>query len=207
MCRRYSISITPEALEKRFHAVRCHALLTPTSNAAPSQTLPVILNTTPHEITVSAWGFVPEWADGRPDVTPLINACAETVATTHAFQQAFRTKRCLVLADGFYAWQRDGRVRVPYRIALKSGEPFAFAGTWSTVHDPSGHPYTTFTILTTEANFLVSQLQDRMPVMLRPWLETIWLNPHCAPDAQALLAPCPSDLLTCDEVSPKGKHP
>src|SRR5262249_47447086 len=127
MCGRYTISNHIEALAERFHATVGPEILTPTYNAAPSQALPAIFNTNPHEITVSAWGFIPEWADGRPDVKPLINARAETVATKPTFRQAFRTKRCLVVADGFYEWKRTGKSRVPYRIALKSGEPFAFA--------------------------------------------------------------------------------
>jgi hypothetical protein len=109
---------------------------------------------------------VPEWAAGRSDVKPLINACAETVATKPFFRQAFRTKRCLVLADGFDEWKRIGKGRVPYRIALKTGELFAFAGIWSTAHNTSGQEQTTFAITTTEANTLVAQIHNRMPVML-----------------------------------------
>ena len=121
--------------------LRCpRASLSPSYNAAPSQGLPAILSANPHTITLSTWGFLPEWADGRPDVKPLINARAETVATKPFFRQAFRTKRCLVLADGFYEWKRTGKGKVPYRIALKTDEPFAFAGIWSTVHDAQGRP-------------------------------------------------------------------
>ena len=98
---------------------------TTSSHAAPSQGLPTILNANPYVITVSAWGFRPEWADWR-DVTPIINARAETVMT----KPSFRTKRCLVLADGFDEWQRTGTGKLPCRIALKTGEPFAFAGIW-----------------------------------------------------------------------------
>lgn len=208
MCGRYTLSTSPEALEQRFHAVLSREVFTPTYNAAPSQALPVIRNTHPQEIIASAWGFVPEWADGRADIKPLINARAETIATKPTFRQAFRTKRCLVLADGFYEWQRAGKRKVPHRIALKGGEPFAFAGIWSTVHDASGHPYTTFAILTTEANELVAQIHNRMPVILHARDEATWLDQHCPPDAaQALLVPFPADLLTLYEVSPKINSP
>lgn len=182
--------------------------LAPTYNAAPSQLLPAILNTHPHEIAASTWGFIPEWADGRPDVKPLINARAETVATKPTFRQAFRSKRCLVLADGFYEWKRSGKVRVPYRIALKSGEPFAFAGIWSMVHDLSGQPYTTFAILTTEANDLVAEIHNRMPVILHARDEVRWLDQRFSLDAaQELLMPFPADLLTVYEVSTKVNSP
>jgi len=193
-----------EALEQRFHATLPREALTPTYNAAPSQALPVIFNTHPQEITVSGWGFVPEWADGRAGVKPLINARADTVATKPTFRQAFRSKRCLVLADGFYEWKRAGKSKVPHRMAFKSGAPFAFAGIWSTVHDPSGRPCTTFAILTTEANELVAQIHNRMPVILHARDEAAWLNQHCALDeVQALLAPFPADLLILYEVSPR----
>jgi len=208
MCGRYTLSTPIEALEQRFHATLPREVLTPTYNAAPSQALPVICNTHPQEITMSAWGFVPEWADGRADVKPLINARAETVATKPTFRQAFRSKRCLILADGFYEWKRAGKSKVPHRVALKSGAPFAFAGIWSTVHDPNGRPYTTFAILTTEANELVAQIHTRMPVILHARDEATWLNQHCPLDeAQALLASFPAELLTLYEVSPKVNSP
>ena len=208
MCGRYTLSTPMEALEQRFHATLPREAFAPTYNAAPSQALPVICNTHAQEITMSAWGFVPEWADGRADVKPLINARAETVATKPTFRQAFRSKRCLVLSDGFYEWKRAGKSKVPHRIALKSGAPFAFAGIWSTVHDSSGRPYTTFAILTTEANALVAQIHNRMPVILHARDEATWLNQRCPLDeAQALLAPFPAELLTLYEVSPNVNSP
>jgi putative SOS response-associated peptidase YedK len=208
MCGRYTLSTPIEALEQRFHARLPREVLVPTYNAAPSQALPVIFNTHPSEITMSAWGFVPEWADGRADIKPLINARAETIATRPTFRQAFRSKRCLVLADGFYEWQRAGKRKVPHRIALQSGESFAFAGIWSTVHDSSGHRSTTFAILTTEANALVAQIHNRMPVMLHARDEATWLDQRCSPEeVQALLASFPAELLTLYEVSSRVNSP
>ena len=102
------------------------ALAGPTYNAAPSQAQLTILNDHPQAIVRATWGFVPAWADGRPDVKPLINARAETVATKPFFRDAFKHKRCLILADGFYEWKRAGKSKVPYRIALQTEEPFAF---------------------------------------------------------------------------------
>jgi putative SOS response-associated peptidase YedK len=154
------------------------------------------------------WGFLPAWADGRRDVKRLIHARAETAATTPFFRQAFRTKRCLVLTDGFDAWKRAGRGKVPYRIALKTEEPFAFAGFWSTGHDAQDRASTTFAILTTEANALVAQVHDRMPVILHPQDDAAWLNPATAPEqAQACLKPFPAELLTLSAVSPQVHSP
>jgi putative SOS response-associated peptidase YedK len=159
-----------------------------------------------HHWPRAAWGFVPEWADGRPDVKPLIKARAETVATKPFFRDAFKRKRCLVLADGFYEWKRTGKGKVPYRITLKTEQPFA--GIWSTVHDAQGRVHPTFAILTTEANALVAQIHTRMPVILREQDEADWLNPHLSLDeAQALLVPLPAELLIAYEVSPKVNSP
>ena len=208
MCGRYTISTDAAALEARFQAQGAVSMISPSYNAAPSQGLPTILSTNPHAITVSAWGFLPEWADGRQDVKPLINARSETASTKPFFRQAFRTKRCLVLADGFYEWKRTGQGKVPYRIALHTEEPFAFAGIWSTVHDAQGRPVTTFAILTTDANPLVAEVHNRMPVILHPQEEAGWLNPEISPEqAQAFLKPFPADLLSVYEVSPKVNAP
>jgi len=208
MCGRYSIVTDAEALEARFHARASASMVSPSYNAAPSHGLPTILGANPQAITVSAWGFLPEWADGRRDVKPLINARAETAATKPFFRQAFLTKRCLVLADGFYEWKRTGRGKVPYRIAIHTEEPFAFAGLWSTVHDAQGQPSTTFAIITTEANAWVTQVHNRMPVILHPQDEAGWLNPDTPPEqAQACLKPFPADLLCVYQVSPKVNSP
>jgi putative SOS response-associated peptidase YedK len=149
----------PAALEERFRAYLSTELAVPTYNAAPSQAQLTILNDHPQAIVRAAWGFVPEWAKGRPDVKPLINARAETVATKPFFRDAFKRKRCLVLADGFYEWKRAGKGKVPYRIVLTTEEPFAFAGIWRTVHDAQGRVHPTFASLTlAEAQALLMPL-------------------------------------------------
>ena len=204
MCGRFTMATNPAALEEHFHARLSTAIAVPTYNAAPSQAQLTILNDHPDAIVRAAWGFVPAWADGRPDVKPLINARAETVATKPFFRDAFQRRRCLVFADGFYEWKRAGKGKVPYRIALKTEEPFAFAGIWSTVHDTQGGAHPTFAILTIEANALVAQIHTRMPVILREQDEADWLNPSLALDAaQALLMPLPAELLMAYEVSSK----
>ena len=208
MCGRFTMATNRAALEERLHAHLSTELAVPTSNAAPSQAQLTILNEHPDTIVRAAWGFVPEWADGRPDVQPLINARAETVPMKPFFRDAFRRKRCLVFADGFYAWQRAGKGKIPYRIALNTEEPLAFAGIWSTVHDAQGAEHPTFAILTTEANALVSQIHTRMPVILREQDEEAWLNPRLTLDAaQALLMPLPAELLMTYEVSPQVNSP
>jgi putative SOS response-associated peptidase YedK len=114
----------------------------------------------------------------------------------------------LVLADGFYEWRRTKGGKRPYRLALKTEEPFAFAGLWSTVHDRAGHKHSTFAIITTEANALVAQIHNRMPVILQEQDEAEWLNPHLSlEDAQAMLVPFPAERMTAYEVSAKVNSP
>ena len=208
MCGRYTLYNKAEALEERFHAQMEMDLYTPTYNAAPSQALSVILNDDPGLIVKADWGFVPEWADGREGVKALINARAEGVADKPYFRSAFKNNRCLVLADGFYEWRRSKRDKVPYRIALKSKEPFAFAGLWSRVHDAEGELRSTFCIITTTANTLVAKVHDRMPVILAKEDEEDWLNPQLGLDeAKAMLSPYSAERMGAYEVSSKVNSP
>jgi putative SOS response-associated peptidase YedK len=208
MCGRFTLFTRAEALEERFQAQMAVEGAAPTYNAAPSQEQFVILSDKPRAIVRAAWGFVPEWADGKPEVKPVINARAESIASKPFFRAAFKHQRCLVLADGFYEWRRTKEGKRPYRIALKTEEPFAFAGLWSSVHDRAGNRHITFAIITTEANALVEQIHDRMPVILQEKNEEGWLNPQLPlEDAQAMLIPCPAEILTAYAVSPKVNSP
>ena len=207
MCSRYTLGTDAAALAARFQAYMPPGLVAPIYHAAPARGLPTILNANPYIITVSTWGFRPEWADWR-NVKPVINARAETVASKPFFWQAFRTRRCLVLADGFYEWQHTRKSTLGYRITLKSGEPFAFAGIWSLGYDGQRRPRSTFAILTTAANRLVAQIHHRMPVILYPEAEATWLNPAASlAQAQACLQPFPVHLLRLTAVSPKVSSP
>jgi putative SOS response-associated peptidase YedK len=197
-----------EALEERFRAQIAAEEAAPTYNAAPSQEQLTILSDNPQAIVRAAWGFVPEWADSKAGVKPVINARAESIATKPFFRAAFKQQRCLVLADGFYEWRRTKEGKRPYRITLKTDEPFAFAGLWSTVHDRTGNTHTTFAIITTEANALVAQMHNRMPVILQEQDEEGWLNPQLPLEAaQALLVPFPAERMTAYAVSTKVNSP
>jgi putative SOS response-associated peptidase YedK len=208
MCGRFTLFTKAEALTERFGAVLPVEAVAPTYNAAPSQVQLVIRNDTPQTISRAAWGFLPEWAAGRTDVKPFINARAETVAEKPFFREAFKKKRCLVLADGFYEWRRTKDGKAPYRIALKTEEPFAFAGIWSSIAGVNGAPQITFAIITTEANELVTQIHNRMPVILQPEDEAIWLKKELSiEEAQELFVPYPVDPLTAYAVSPKVNSP
>ena len=188
MCGRYTIYTKAEALPERFHASVQGDFLTPRYNAAPSQALPVILNTDSAHIVAAAWGFLPSWAKDK-DFRPIINARAETVADKPMFRHAFKSNRCLVLADGFYEWQKTEAGKIPYHITLDTEEPFAFAGIWN-VLETADKALLTFAIVTTEPNSLMKKIHNRMPVILNPSDEAKWLDPTVeGNDAANLLKP------------------
>jgi putative SOS response-associated peptidase YedK len=137
------------------------------------------------------WGFVPPWARDPSVGYKMINARAETVAEKPAFRSAFARRRCLILADGFYEWQREGRSKQPFHITRADGAPFAFAGLWTGWKDPADEQWLrTCTIVTTRANEKITGIHPRMPVILDPADEQTWLDPDATPEhLQALLHP------------------
>ncbi|MCW2953323.1 MAG: hypothetical protein JWQ48_2493 [Conexibacter sp.] len=136
------------------------------------------------------WGFTPPWAKDPSVGFKMINARAETVAEKPAFRDAFKRHRCLIVADGFYEWRRDG-VRQPFHITRADGAPFAFAGLWTGWKDPDSEDWLrSCTIVTTQANDAIAGIHPRMPVMLAPEVEGTWLDPDASPEhLRALLAP------------------
>ena len=167
----------------------------PIFNASPGQHLPVVLNIAPGKIQRAFWGIRPEWKD-RPSRL-LINARAETANQRLTFRESFRQRRCLVIADGFYEWKAAKEGKQPYRIVLKTGETFAFAGIWQEV---AGEP--TYVILTTDANKVTRPIHDRMPVILERDEKELWLDQELpAEDVLKLLSPYPDDAMTAYRVS------
>ena len=151
------------------------------------------------------WGLLPWWAKDQKIAWKLINARAETVATAPAFKKAFAKRRCLVPVDGFYEWKKVGKEKRPYLIGMATGEPFTLAGLWENWKDPaSGEWVRTFTIITTDANELVRELHDRMPVVIGADDRDRWLN---SADPQELLRPYPAELMTMWPVSMRVNSP
>ena len=202
MCGRYTIYENQEALEARFGATFVNGgAYRGLYNAAPSQQLPIILNEHPKDIVLASWGFVPSWAYEGTRIPPAINARGETIAPL--FRDAFAHRRCLVLVNGFYEWDRTGDVATPYYITLTGGAPFACAGIWE---PPSARTrgVPRFAIITVGANALVSTIHDRLPVVLdehdeQPWLVESATSDHVA----ALIAPFNASLMTIYPVSPQ----
>lgn len=176
MCGRYSFSHSKDKIEKRFD-LKVTEPWKPRYNIAPTQVAPVITNRNPGEMSFFRWGLIPNWSLNDSVAPNLINARAETIFSKAPFKHAIHSTRCLVPADGFFEWRKEGKLKVPYRITLNSDEAFSFAGVWDSWEIPdNGEIINTFTIVTTAANELMRELHDRMPVILPKELESAWLD-------------------------------
>lgn len=147
------------------------------------------------------WGLIPSWAKDAKIASSTINAKAETVATKPAFRSAFKRRRCLIPADGFYEWQKldpAGKQKQPFHVTMKDGSPFAFAGLWEFWQSPDG-PVESCTVITTEPNELMESIHNRMPVILPREKYSAWLDLGNA-DAQSLLVPFPADQMAATKV-------
>jgi putative SOS response-associated peptidase YedK len=176
MCGRYSLSKSKIELEERFQA----EMLTdfkPRYNIAPTQLVPVITSQSPKGFSFFYWGITPEFGRNKPVSQKLINAKAESVHQKMTFKSSFKQRRCIIPADGFYEWKKLGKkTSIPHRFTLREGGLFSFAGIWDEYETVDGENQHTFLILTTEPNELVSEVHDRMPVVLTPETEKKWLN-------------------------------
>ena len=178
MCGRFAFYSPAEATAQLFGASGS-VDLKPRYNIAPTQFIAAVRRNEDagNELATFRWGLVPFWAKDPSIGNRMINARAETVAEKPSFRTAYRKRRCLILADGFYEWHTEGGVKVPYFISLASGEPFAFAGLWEHWKSKaSDESLETATIITTEANPFLSQLHHRMPVVLEPGKAGRWLD-------------------------------
>lgn len=217
MCGRYSITSAPEAMRRLFDLSGPLPNVQPRYNVAPTQDAPVVgfrAEEGERKLAMLRWGLVAFWSDGPDSPYSMINARAETVRSKPAFRTAFKERRCLVPADGFYEWkaQGKGKTKQPYRIVRQDDEPFAFAGLWEhwkPKEGQEGEPINSFTIIVTNANELLKPVHDRMPVILRPEDYTLWLEggPDAADDAEVLLRPFPSEQLRADPVSTRVNSP
>ena len=203
MCGRYSLIADLGELAKRYEFDDDGLALKPAYNVAPTQDVLTVVGGETRRGGFMRWGLIPWWAKNASIGSRMINARAETVSEKPAFRDALRRRRCLVLADGFYEWQRTGSVRKPMRVVMRSREPFAFAGLWSVWRDPDGNRIPSCAIITTTANDLLRPVHDRMPVVLPRELEDLWLD-RSIDDPGALgsvLTPYLDDAMEAYEVS------
>jgi len=212
MCGRYSLTSPTEAVRRMFDFPE-QPNLAVRVNIAPSQDVAAVRlgadGASARHFAWLRWGLIPSWAKEPGIGNRMINARAETIAEKPAFRAAFRRRRCLIPADGFYEWKTERGRKQPYRIALEGGAPFAFAGLWER-WEGSGEAgaVESCTIVTTEANARLKAIHHRMPVILAPGAYEAWLDPATpGAEAQALLRPAPSEWFTAYRVSPKINSP
>ncbi|HWS47697.1 MAG TPA: SOS response-associated peptidase [Acidimicrobiia bacterium] len=211
MCGRYVSVSSPTILAERFavEEVRVADEREPNYNVTPRAEVPVVAESHGHRVLdVVRWGLVPFWAKDLKIGDRLINARAETVATSNAYKRAFAKRRCIIPADGFYEWERrEKRAKQPWFIRRRDGEPLAFAGLWEIWHDRSlgddAPRVRSCVIITTDANEILAPIHDRMPVVLAESEWSSWLDEenHDVGALQKLLVPAPAAELEAWPVS------
>jgi putative SOS response-associated peptidase YedK len=214
VCGRFTLHTPREVLAARF-GVDLSALgaIEPRYNVAPSQSILAVSidREANRQGGWMRWGLIPHWADRRGDLPTMINARVETAPTRRAFRDAFRRRRCLIPADGFYEWEPTAGERPgpkqPWWIALRDGGPFAMAGLWerwTPREELFPETVTSCSILTTAASPAIASIHDRMPILLRPEAEEAWLDPRLDGETERLLAllePPPDEALRARPVS------
>jgi putative SOS response-associated peptidase YedK len=205
MCGRFTLTVDPADLQAAFPNFSFPEQSGPRFNIAPTQPVMVLPNDGKLSADYYIWGLIPVWAKDPSIGSRLINARAETLAEKSSFRGAYKYKRCLVFADGFYEWkvQSGSKLKIPYHIRLTSGQPFAFAGLWDEWHSPDGSEVKSCTIITTEPNALMTSLHNRMPVILPASAYSQWLdpNPQKPETLQGLLTQYPAEAMTAHPVS------
>jgi putative SOS response-associated peptidase YedK len=203
MCGRFASQIPADLIHKLFATAGSVPNLAPNWNVAPTQDAMVIRRhpeTGERRLDLLKWGLVPGWTKDLKTARKPINARSETAAGSGMFKGALASRRCLVPADAFYEWKALPVGKQPYAIARQDGAPVTFAGIWEGWRAPDGEVLRTFAILTTSANGTMSQLHERMPVILEPDDWPIWLG-EVEGDAPALMHPASDDVLHLWPVS------
>ena len=202
MCGRYTLTIDIKTVAEKF-GVPANLDTSPRYNIAPTQEVVSVMRNGESHLAWLRWGLIPSWAKDESIGSRMINARAETLTEKPSFKGLLRSKRCLIVADGFYEWRQENGSKTPMYITLKSGEPFAFAGLWDLWKSPGGEHIRSCTIITTEPNDLVASIHNRMPAILSPGTYADWLDPDIR-DEQTLshwLAPYPAEEMMARPVS------
>ncbi len=205
MCGRFTLTFDPSEASEGFEDVAFPAKFAPRYNIAPTQPILAVPNDGRNSADFFVWGLIPSWAKDPEIGNKLINARGETLAEKPSFRGAYKYKRCLILADGFYEWKSEpgSKTKVPHFIRLKTGKPFAFAGLWDEWHSPEGSLIRSCTIVTTTPNKLMASIHNRMPVILHPKDYSQWLEPLPQPAEKLnpLIKDFPADLMEAYPVS------
>ncbi len=177
MCGRFVRYSSIHELIKEFGVDGSPFDLEPGYNIAPSQEIVIIINDSKKRLALCKWGFIPSWSRDPKIGYKMINARADSVSEKPSFKGAFKSKRILIPADGFYEWHKKGKTKTPVYIRLKSGKPFGFAGLFNIWTSPDGSQICTCTIITTDANRLLEPVHNRMPVIIGRDDQEKWLSP------------------------------
>ncbi|MFC3211989.1 SOS response-associated peptidase [Planomicrobium okeanokoites] len=182
MCGRFALYADYKVILERFSIEQAsfdENEYEPSYNIAPSQLIAAVVSDgNKNRLGKLKWGLIPPWAKDAKIGYKMINARSETAAEKPSFRNAFKKKRCLIIADSFYEWRKDEEGKTPMLIKMKSEEPFAFAGLWESWESPEGEPIHSCSILTTKPNGVMASIHDRMPVILSKEAEKIWLDPN-----------------------------
>lgn len=202
MCGRYSL-ICIDDLGNRFRVFDPMMGSRSRFNIAPGNEMPVIVRAGENHAVTMRWGLIPSWTKDIRAAKPLINARAETLREKPAFRSLLNARRCLVPASGFFEWKKEGNRKIPFYFRLTDVPLFAFAGLFDQWHNPDGVSVSTYTIITCDANSLVSPAHDRMPVILSRAAEERWLSsdPVTPEELKKILVPFPAGLMEALPVS------
>lgn len=206
MCGRYRLSRRKQIIKEQFETQPWDDDWSPRYNIAPTQSVPVVRQNPKEpvrQISLMKWGLIPNWAKDTSGAAKMINARSETAATKPAFRDPLRFRRCLIPADGFYEWKRNGGSKQPYCFEVNDGGLFAFAGLWDGWKNAEGQWVRTCSILTTIPNTLTSAVHDRMPVLLDRESYDLWLDPSMTSVqvVSELLKPFDAQSMRCYPVS------
>ena len=203
MCGRFVLTADTDMVQMAFNLTSVAHPIAPRFNIAPSQPIAVITNDDPKTLTYHQWGLIPSWSKDPKMGSKMINARSETAAEKPAFRSAFKRRRCLIPATGFFEWKKQGGGKVPMFIHMQDRQVFAFAGLWEIWHSPEGGEIRTATILTTEPNEFMAEIHDRMPVILQAKDYETWLaaGDQKADDLMPLMKPFPAELMKAYPVS------
>jgi putative SOS response-associated peptidase YedK len=204
MCGRFVLLTDLSVIVESFGIAEIVGDYRTSNNISPGQQVAAVIRDDQTRLVNTRWGLVPSWAKDPSIGNKMFNARAETVSEKPSFRKAFQNRRCLIVADGFYEWQKLEKFKKPFYFSMKSGRPFGFAGLYETWMSPEREPINTCTIITTQPNELVRSVHDRMPVIIPKDEESSWIDPLNRDRGMllSLLKPYPSDEMAMFEAGP-----
>jgi putative SOS response-associated peptidase YedK len=198
MCGRFVLITTLNVIQKNFDVQENLGSFNPSWNITPGQSIPVIVrHKSKNSLILLQWGLIPYWAKDQSIGNRMFNARAETIDQKPSFRSAFKKRRCLIIADGFYEWKAEGKQKIPLYFYLKSGKSFGFAGLYEIWISPDGKQINTCTVITTAPNELIQPIHDRMPVIVPKDMEQIWIDneKHDKAALFSILKPYPAEEM------------